>query len=263
MPIDPASGLDPRKKKIVIAGAGVLAVGGYVYYRRRAAAAAAAAAAPADGSSTADTAALGLSSATGPGVYGAQGSAASSTTVGNAPTTNQDWYAAALSAAEDAGYDAGTAAAALAAYLGHQPLTAAQQTVVRIGLGAAGNPPSGTFTIITAPATSGPGQPAPAPAPAPAPGPVPDVAPKTPANLRLLAVTPYMASFGWNTSVGGAYQYKLYNGSALVDTVFGTFSGVHGLAPGHRYGPFTVRAVSHGGHESGPSNPLYVTTKSK
>lgn len=138
-----------RNQKIAI-GVGAAVIIGFLYWRQRQAAATAAAAAPTTGDTTGTgTDALGLSSDTGPGVYGAQTSAASSTTVGNV-STNQDWYAAALQAAEDAGYDASTAAVALSTFLDHQPLTAAQQQIVRIGLAAAGNPPVGTFTIITA-----------------------------------------------------------------------------------------------------------------
>jgi hypothetical protein len=249
-----ATGLDPKQKKIAI---GVAAVGGagYLYYRHRANAAAAAAA-PADtsGTSAADTAALGLSSATGPGVYGAQGSAASSTTVGSV-TTNQDWYAAALSGAEDAGYDAAAAGVALSAYLAHQPLTAAQQTIVRIGLAAAGNPPSGTFTIITAPGGSAPGTPAPPSA----------VTPAVPGNLRVVSLGTTSFTLGWNTSAtpGGAYQYHVYEGAALAATVFGTFWASYNRKKATRYGPFTVRAAMRDGTLSAPSNPLYVTTKAK
>lgn len=134
---------DPKKLKI-FAGVG-LALAAYLYYRNKQSAAAAAAT-PA---TTTDTG-LGVPTDTGPGAYGTQYSASSSSTVGNV-TTNADWYQAALTAVEDAGYDSATAATALSAYLGAQPLTAAQQTIVRIGIAAAGSPPVGTFTIITAP----------------------------------------------------------------------------------------------------------------
>ncbi len=135
--------LDPKKIKI-IGGVG-LALAAYLYYRNRQSAAAAAAT-PA---TTTDTG-MGTLTDTGPGAYGTQYSASSNSTVGNV-TTNADWYQAALTAVEDAGYDSATAATALSAYLGAQPLTAAQQTIVRIGIAAAGSPPVGTFTIITAP----------------------------------------------------------------------------------------------------------------
>jgi hypothetical protein len=247
--VDSATGLDPRKKKMVIAGAGVVALGGFWWYRRQTAAAAAAAA-PA-GTSGADTAALGLDSAVGPGVYGAQGTAASSSTVGAAPTTNQDWYAAALAGAEDAGYDSGTAATALSAYLAHQPLTPAQQTVVRIGLGAAGNPPSGTFTIVTAPPTSNPGQPAAPAGPPPVPG-----------GLRVANLTATGADFTWN-GVPGAYKYHLYIGNQLVSSGPETFGGDHQLLKNTHYGPVTVASVSADSAESARSAPLYITTKAK
>lgn len=145
--IKPPSGLKKNQTKILL-GVGV-AGAGYLYYRNRQANAAAAAAVPAAGSTT-DTG-LGVPTDTGPGTYGTQYSAASSSTVGTV-STNQDWYNTALTAVEDAGYDSATAATALSAYLASQPLTAAQQTIVRIGLAAAGNPPVGSFSIIT-PAT--------------------------------------------------------------------------------------------------------------
>jgi hypothetical protein len=139
--------MDPKKVKI-IAGVGAIAAG-YLYYRNRQAASAAPAA---PGDAVTDTG-LGVPTSTGPGAYATDTSAASSTTVGTV-TTNADWYSAALTAVEDAGYDSGTAATALSLYLGNQPLTAAQQTIVRVGLAAAGSPPVGTFTIITAPDTT-------------------------------------------------------------------------------------------------------------
>lgn len=146
----PAGGHKPLSKRGKIAVAAAAAgVAGLLWYRSRQNAAAAAVPAS-DQVAPGATDPLGMSSDTGPGVYGATGTASSTTVVGNV-STNADWYASALSAVEDAGYDAGTAATALGAYLAHQPLTAAQQTIVRIGLAAAGTPPVGTFTIITAP----------------------------------------------------------------------------------------------------------------
>jgi hypothetical protein len=249
VPIDVATGLDPKQKKIAV-GVAVAGGAGYLWYRRRAAAAAAAAAAT-SGTSATDTAATAMPTSTGPGVYGAQGSAASSTTVGSV-STNQDWYAAALTGAQDAGYDAGTAGTALSAYLDHQALTPTQQTIVRIGLAAAGNPPSGTFTIITAAPTSGPGLPAPSPGGAPA----------TPTGLRVANVGTTTADFAWNV-VPGAYKYELFIGGQMVYAGPGNTGGDHALRKGTRYGPVTVRAVSSQSQASGPSSPLYITTKSK
>jgi hypothetical protein len=220
-------GLDKQKKLALGAVAAVAA--GFVYWRRRQAAAAAAAAAPAAGTSAGDTAALGNDAGAGPGVYGATGTAASNTVVG-AVSTNQDWYNTALLGAQDAGYDSGTAATALSAYLGHQPLTAAQQTIVRIGLAVAGNPPVGTFTIVTAP-------PSQVITPPPPSGKVPTnvlnrVFVPVPAKTTWAAEALSTGAFGGNGNA--LYQYNLLPGKHTATTIAAfRRNGVGTLAAGN------------------------------
>jgi hypothetical protein len=90
--------------------------------------------------------------------------------------------------------------------------------------------------------------------------PAPAAAPKTPANLRLTGINPTGATIGWNTSVGGAYQYHVYLNGKVVGTVFGTFLQIPGLKPNTKYGPYTVKAANAAGALSAASNPLTFTT---
>lgn len=246
-----SSGAGPHKlskrARIGVVAAGV-GLAGYLWWQRRQASAAAAAAAPAvagDAASATDTATLGMDAGAGPGVYGATGTAASSSTVGTV-STNADWYNAALSAVLDAGYDNATAAAALSAYLDHQPLTAAQQGIVRIGLAAAGTPPTGTFTIISAPP--------------PAPTAVGQVR-----HVYVITLNKVDFTIGWN-AVTGATGYYVYTNGHRTELLHGTFEIINTartgtpITAGGRY-TVTVTAVDASGKEGPASAPITVTTK--
>lgn len=244
-----------KRKKILLGGGAAIAV--YLWFRQRNAAAAAAAT-PADQTAVpGDTSALGMDAGAGPGVYGAQGSAASSSTVGTVGT-NQDWFAAALTGAENAGYDAGAASVALSLYLDHQPLTATQQQIVRVGLAAAGAPPVGTFTIITGPTppASGGGTPSGTVAPLPAPTGL--------ANPSLSTTSFYVS---WN-GVKGADHYNVYTDGHKSGPWYGTLLDLYTARAGTPINKgtrhtVTVTAVNSAGVESPHSAPITITTKSK
>ena len=153
------------KNQVKIMAAAVAGIVVYAYWRSRQSAAAAAAATPTDttggngyaqGTDPYGYSGIGMDPGYGSGTggYYYDGSGSYNGTVGTI-ATNADWFQAALQGAENAGYDAGTASVALSLYLAHQALTATQQQIVQVGLAAAGNPPSGTYTIITAPSSPG------------------------------------------------------------------------------------------------------------
>lgn len=236
-----------RNAKIGVGvGAVVLA---YLYYRHQQSQAAAAAVNPADQTVAQPTdTGVPLGTDTGPGSYGTNYSAASSSTIGNV-STNADWFNAALQACENAGYDAQTASVALSAFLASQPLTAQQQQIVRIGLAAAGQPPQGPTGIVTAPTpTGGTGI----------------TAPGTPI---LYALGSTYFTITW-IPVTGAHGYYVYTGGAKSPLLHGalytlnTHNANTPILPGRQY-QVTVTAVDAGGAESAHSPALTVTTKKK
>lgn len=159
----------------------------------------------------------------------------SSTTVGEGViSTDQQWYAVALLALEDAGYDTGAGALALGKYLRSEPLTAKEQDMVKVALAAAGPPPSGARAIVT------------------------DTSP-TPSGLtapqRLRsggAVTTAAIPLAWDP-VAGASGYVVYRGGTQLASVAGTSYTAGSLAADTTY-TFTVRATNSGGTLSPASN---------
>jgi hypothetical protein len=219
--------------------AGGAAVAGYVLWRYHQASQAAAA--PAPDPESAGT--IGADIGSGAGGYydpnGADG-VSGDTTVGTVVSTDQQWYAAALLALEDAGYDTGAAALALGKYLRSEPLTAREQDMVKVALAAAGPPPSGARAVVTdnSPTPSGL---------------------RAPQGLRS-GGTPTTAAIPlvW-TSVAGASGYVVYRGSAQLGTVTGTSYTATGLSPNTAY-TFTVRATNTGGALSPASAPYSART---
>lgn len=230
-------------------GAGAVALAAYLYYRSRANAAAAAAAVPAADQSVAGATDTGvpLGTDTGPGSYGTNYSAASTSTVGNV-STNADWFNAALTAAEAAGYDAQTASVALSSFLGSQPLTAQQQQIVRIGLAAAGQPPQGPTGIVSAPTGTST---------------TPPVAAPTGLRLNSLGRTDFFISWNGQQNARGYYTYVNGHRSQLL---YGTYRAIGSATAGTPITPNTkysvqVTAVDAAGTESAKSGTLAVTTK--
>jgi hypothetical protein len=226
-----------KKQYLYAVGAGVAGYVGWRYYRASQGAAAAAAPPP----ESAGT--IGADIGSGAGGYydpnGANGIGGSST-VGDVLSTDQQWYAAAMLALEDAGYDTGAAAVALGKYLRTEPLTAAEQDMVKVALAAAGNPPSGAKAIVT-------GTP-PSPSGLTAPQHLRAGGAPTAAAIPLL----------WDP-VSGASGYVVYRGAQQLVTVTGTSYTVTGLAPATSY-THTVRATNTGGTLGPASIPFTTST---
>lgn len=135
--------------KVALVGIGVAAAGfiGWKYWKSRTAAAATDATATDPGFDDSGTL---------PGVAGAVSDTNSyGATTGDSGTdgtgqilTNAQWSNAAIAALEGS-YDPGALAAALGNYLGGQPLSSDQQTMVRAAIAVAGYPPVGSFSIIS------------------------------------------------------------------------------------------------------------------
>ena len=260
-----------RNKKIMIVVGGV-GIAGVLWWRQRSAAAAAAAAVPSGATSTDsgtdlsdygndaslnDEGDLGYDdSADLAGLYGTGSGALSGI------SSNADWYAAALQAAENVGYDPATAATALSAYLAAQPLTTQQQQIVQVGLAAAGTPPMGTFTIIPEPTGTTTTTP-----PAGGTTTTPVTPTKAPGGLRVTSLGTNTFTIGWDGQPAAQYYYVYVNSSKagpLYGTLWTVNTGNQGTAisPGGKY-TVSVTAVDKGGTESAHSAPLSVTTKAK
>ena len=274
MPDDvPAKGPKLDTKKKIMIGAGALALIGFLWWRQRSsAAAAAAAAAPAADTGSADSGTdlsgfgtdaslsdegdLGYDTSGIGGDYG-YGSALSGI------SSNADWYAAALQAAENVGYDPATAATALSAYLASQPLTSQQQQIVQVGLAAAGTPPMGIYSIIPEPTgttttgTTG--------TTTTTTTPTPPAAAKTPTGLRVTSLTSNGFTVGWDGQSTASGYYMYVNGHKspkLYGTLWDVNTGNIGIpiTPSTKYA-VTITAVNAAGTESAHSATLNVTTK--
>lgn len=220
-----------KKQYVIVAGVGVAGFVLWRYWQASQAAAATAAATPAD-----STGSYGIDDATGAGGYDDPnaGGIAGDTTVGDVISTDAQWYAAAMLVLEDAGYDTGAGALALGKYLRTEPLTPAEQDMVKVALAGAGNPPSGAKAIVTdtSPTPSGLG----------APGSLRSGGAPTTAAIPLT----------WN-AVAGASGYVVYRGSTQLASVSGTSYTAGSLTANTSY-PFTVRATNSGGTLSPASN---------
>ncbi len=269
------------KKTYVYVGGGILVagLGWYWWHQRSAASAAAAAAASTDASTPADNApidtatgyptgsaqdlaalaqqnaAIGASDGTGDTTDtgdGGGGYISSEPTTGGF-TSNGTWAQAAETyLTETAGADPTTVAAALGKYISGQAMTTDQTTVAQQAIAFEGYPPvSGSDgyppSIRATPVATTPTPTAPA-------------VPPAPANMRLLESSPTTIRIGWNTAVGGASIYHVYQGSTQIGTVYGTFYEISGLKANTKYGPYTVRAANSAGQLGPASNPLTVTT---
>lgn len=226
-----------KKQTLYIVGGGVAA---FVLWRYWSASRSAAAdTAATDTTATDSTGSYGIDGTSGAGGYYDPngGGIGGSTTVGDVMTTDAQWYNAALLALEDAGYDTGAAALALGKYLRTEPLTSAEQDMVKIALAAAGNPPSGAKPIVTSNAPTPSGLTA-------------------PQNLRSGgAATTAAIPLAWD-AVSGASGYVVYRGGTQLATVTGTAYTAGSLSPNTSYA-FTVRATNTGGSLS-PASGTYT-----
>lgn len=159
---------------------------------------------------------------------------------GNDPTrftTNAQWTAY-VSTQLQSGYEYSAIVTALGNYLGSQPLSSDQQTIVRAAIAVGGYPPVGSFSII--------------------PGGNTDLT-IAPTGLKVTAVTATSVSLSWNP-VAGAASYRVYRSGA--STNIGTSNTgsirIDGLQSGTSY-TFHVAAFSAAG-KAGP-NSSTVTAK--
>lgn len=159
--------------------------------------------------------------------------------------TNADWTRYATEQLSSAGRDPSAVQSALGKYLDRQPLTGAEQDIVRAALAAAGKPPEGSFVIT-------PGIESPAPSALPAP-----------TGLKGVAVSTTAVDLSWN-AVPGAGNYRVYRGgvSQNVAASYDTRAQVGGLQPNTSY-TFQVAAGQAGTEKMGPrSSSVTVRTKS-
>lgn len=148
--------------------------------------------------------------------------------------TNADWTRYATEQLSAAGRDPATVQSALGKYLDRQPLTGAEQDVVRAALAAAGKPPEGSFVITPA-------------IEAPAPS-----ALSAPTGVKGTAAGSTAVNLTWN-AVQGAGNYRVYRKgvSQNVAASYDNKAQIGGLQPNTSY-TFYVAAGQAGTEKMGP-----------
>lgn len=190
----------------------------------------------------------------GGGYYYGSGGAGSSSVIGQAIATNAQWFTTAMDALTAAGWDSQPAATALGKYLDKQPLTAVEETMVRVALAAAGPPPEGGPYRIDPGGTQ----------------PEPSAPPGTPSGVRA-QFTGYdsaggMATVTWNP-VTGATRYRVDVDTMRLEVTeqnvrtTGTKRYVRGLKPGNHIA--LVTAINASGRESRRGGPASFTVPKK
>ncbi len=175
-----------------------------------------------------------------PGVIGAvsptnqYGSDTGSSDPGNDPdrfTTNAGWTTYVRSQLQGT-YEDSTIVSAIGNYLGAQPLSTEQQTIVRAAIAVGGYPPVGTFSIIPGGNTA---------------------ITVAPTGLRVTATSPTTVSLAWN-AVPGAASYRVYRSGAStnVGTTVSPTARIDGLQSGTSYS-FHVAAFS-ASNQAGPNS---------
>lgn len=168
-----------------------------------------------DGSGSApDTSALGPINGSYGGYTGVSGDAGTDTS--GSIVTNAAWSNDALTKLTDAGsYSSSDIVAALGNYLGGQPLSSDQQTIVRAAIAVSGYPPVGSFSIISGGNTS---------------------LTVAPSGLKAQNIGTTSAQIAF-TPVAGATSYRIYRSG--VSTNVGASNGspitISGLSPGTSY----------------------------
>lgn len=154
--------------------------------------------------------------------------------------TNSQWSNDALAKLTQTGsYDAGAVAAALGNYLGSQPLSSDQQSIVRAAIAVSGYPPVGSFSIISGGNT--------------------DLT-VAPTGLQASSVSTTAATVSF-TAVPGATEYRIFR-SGITAPVGASSSSpivVSGLTPGTSY-TVHVTAYTASGKASPASSPLSFKT---
>lgn len=166
-----------------------------------------------------------------------------------APANNAEWTAGAVQKLSDGGWSAMAVYAALGDFLARQPLTAAEQQIVRAAIAAVGNPPQGGPYSVIEQVGSKPGE-----------GTTSTTKPADVVGFYLKSRTTTSLTFAW-PAAAGATRYHVYNvaGVKRIATVTGTSYTISGLKPGTSINVF-VRAVGPAGTESGGSNHVTATT---
>ncbi|MFE4960419.1 fibronectin type III domain-containing protein [Streptomyces sp. NPDC056653] len=132
-----------KKKYVALAGAGIAGYVGYAWWKRGSSA-------PADlpAYTEADVQADGVTDTAGGRAGSAANAGGGNTDSSTTPDSDQEWAAQAAEILGGA-IDQQQVYAALGAYLTHQPLTAAQESIVRSAVGRLGYPPGGAYPILT------------------------------------------------------------------------------------------------------------------
>lgn len=222
------------KKTLVIVGGAAAAFVGWRYYQARGTAAADTGAATDPGYEDPGS----IPSVDGAykddnsyGIGGGSGGASSGSVddYGFHGTTNAQWtqYASTQLVASDV-WSYTNILTALGKYLNSKPLSTTEQQIVQAAIAVAGYPPVGSFPIIPATSSSSVSLPA-------------------PAGLKASNVTKNSLTLSWS-SVAGASEYIVRNGSTTVGSPSGTSQSVTGLTPATSY-TFTVVAAGLDGKE--------------
>ncbi|MBW5252046.1 fibronectin type III domain-containing protein [Streptomyces sp. P01-B04] len=174
------------------------------------------------------------------GGYSSSSSGSTSDTQTSAPRTNAEWSQLA-SEKLAASYEPAAIDGALGRYLGRQPLTTLDQTIVRAAIARAGYPPEGTYTVIT--------------------GGDSDIK-VAPTGLKAVAASATAVDLTW-ALVAGASRYRIYR-SGSRDNVGTSMDGtaqVGGLQPNVSY-TFQVAAETAAGKVGPKSSAVSARTKS-
>ena len=176
--------------------------------------------------------------------------------------TNAQWVAAATAGLEALGYAASDVNAALAAYLANLPETATQAGITQTALNEYGPPPSGSYTIIMASATTTAAAGTTA-AGTTANGAAPAVIDVAPSGFRVVNVTggdnvnlawnPVKGATGYVIAYGptsGSQQYKQEVGGGATSAA--TVAGVGGGSAGKHYFELWATPAPANGPHAGP-----------
>lgn len=233
------------KRQYVIAAAALVAgIVGYAYYKQRQAAAAAA---PVPAYSNGDVPTDAVTDTSG-GAAGAAVGGSQSYTDTSALTTDAQWAQQAENLLAGA-WDQATVAAALGAYLTHQPLTAQQQQVVQAAVGLLGYPPGGAYAL-----GSGTGA-TPSSFQAPTGVHVSNVG----STSAVLTWQPVTGAAGYNVFRSDLTAGLAATGGDPVGDSGDTAWTAQGLEPGSTYS-FTVAARDASGNIGPKSSPVSVHT---
>lgn len=237
---NPIKGMPPKQKKVLV----VVAVGSLAYVAWRWMRVGGTSSTPVTETSGTD-AEQSATGVVGSNVSGNENVGNSSNTSGTI-TSNNDWYAEAVTRLENGGWNGQAVQSALGEFLTGQSLDAEEARIVRAAVGAMGGyPPGGPMSIKE---TAG----------------VTDVSKlPAPTGLKGTSSSPTTVDLSWN-AVTDAKQYRVYR-SGVAQNVAGsndTKAQVGGLQPGKSYTFYVAAGLS--GEKMGPrSSGVTVKTASQ